>query len=215
MRRSETKNSTAFVEEDQQGLVLDFVGGRVGHRIRFGGGRGQHLPRAAGFTSGSTPTVIDATAGLGRDAFLLASLGAHVTLLERSPAVHKLLEDGLSAARAAGPPVAEIVARMTLVHGDAKTLLPGLEADVVMVDPMHPPRKKSSLVKKEMRVLRQLVGADPDALELMQAALATARKRVVLKWPLHAEALDGLPKPNHQIIGKTTRYDVFMCHRGP
>ncbi len=195
------------------GLVLDFVGGPVGHRSRFGGGRGQHLPRAAGFTNGSTPTVIDATAGLGRDAFLLASLGAQVTLLERSPEVYKLLEDGLAAARASEPHVAEIVARMTLLYGDAKFLLSRLKADVVIVDPMHPPRKKSSLVKKEMRLLRQLVGADSDSLELMQAALAAARKRVVLKWPLHADALEGLPKPCHQIIGKTTRYDVFMCHR--
>ena len=196
-----------------QGLVLDFVGGPVGHRSRFGGGRGQHLPRAAGFVNASTPTVIDATAGLGRDAFLLASLGGHVTLLERSPEVHKLLQDGLSAARAAGPDVAEVVARMTLIHGDAKLLLSSLEADVVYVDPMHPPRKKSSLVRKEMRLLRQLVGEDSDSLELMQAALAAARKRVVLKWPLHADALDGLPKPSHQILGRTTRYDIFMCHR--
>ena len=198
-----------------QELALDFIGGRVGHRRRFGGGRGQHLPRAAGFTNANTPTVIDATAGLGRDAFLLASLGAHVTLLERSAGVHRHLEDGLSAARAAGSHVAEIVARMTLIHGDAKFLLSGLTADVVLVDPMHPPRKKSSLAKKEMRLLRQLVGDDFDALELMQAALASATKRVVLKWPLHADALRGLPKPCHQIVGKTTRYDVFMCHRNP
>lgn len=196
-----------------QELVLDFVGGPIGYRSRFGGGRRQHLPKAAGFTNGSTPSVIDATAGLGRDAFLLASLGAHVTLLERSPEVHKLLEDGLAAARAAGPHVAEVAARMTLIQGDAKFLLPDLKADVVIVDPMHPPRKKSSLVKKEMRLLRQLVGADSDSLELMRAALAAAGKRVVLKWPLHADALDGLPKPSHQIIGRTTRYDVFMCHR--
>ncbi len=204
--------SDKTVGSGAQGLVLDFVGGRVGHRSRFGGGRGQHLARAAGFTSGNTPTVIDATAGLGRDAFLLASMGAHVTLLERSPEVHKLLEDGLAAARAADPQVAEVVARMTLIRGDSKVLLAGLKADVVMVDPMHPPRKKSSLAKKEMRLLRQLVGADSDALELMKAAMAAARKRVVLKWPRHANAMDGLPKPSHQIIGKTTRYDVFMCH---
>jgi 16S rRNA (guanine1516-N2)-methyltransferase len=198
-----------------QELVLDFSGGAVGHRNRFGGGRGQHLPKAAGFTGGYTPTVVDATAGLGRDAFLLASLGAHVILLERSPTVHALLKDGLARARAAGPEVAAVVARMTLLYGDAKYLLSGLKADVVMVDPMHPSRKKSSLVKKEMRLLRHLVGADPDALELMHVALGSARKRVVLKWPLRAAALEGLPKPCHQIIGKTTRYDVFMRHEPP
>lgn len=191
-------------------LILDFSGGAVGHRVRFGGGRGQALPKAAGFMSGNTPSVVDATAGLGRDAFLLASLGGHVTLVERSPKVHALLKDGLARARAAGPEVAAVVARMTLLYGDAKDLLSGLKADVVFVDPMHPPRKKTALVKKEMRLLRQLVGTDPDALELMQAALASARKRVVLKWPLYADAIEGLLKPSHQIIGKTMRYDVFM-----
>jgi 16S rRNA (guanine1516-N2)-methyltransferase len=202
--------AAAIIGNTRQEFKLDFNGGALGHRVRFGGGRGQALPKAAGFTGGNTPSVVDATAGLGRDAFLLASLGAQVTLLERSPEVHALLKDGLARARAAGPEVAAIVARMTLLYGDAKDLLPGLQADVVIVDPMHPLRKKTALVRKEMRLLRQLVGSDPDALELMQAALASARKRVVLKWPLHADDLEGLSKPSHQIIGKTTRYDVFM-----
>jgi 16S rRNA (guanine1516-N2)-methyltransferase len=191
-------------------LVIDFVGGAVGHRFRAEGGHAQALHKAAGFTKGIVPSVVDATAGLGRDAFLLAQMGAPVTLIERSPEVHALLQDALARAAEAGPEFAAIIARMTLLHGDAKTLLPRLEADVVVVDPMHPPRKNNALVKKEMRILRELVGTDPDALELMQAALASARKRVVLKWPLRADPLEGLRKPSHQILGKTTRYDVFM-----
>lgn len=193
-------------------ITIDFVGGAVGHRFRSGGGQSQALHKAAGFTQANIPTVIDATAGLGRDAFLLATLGAQVTLIERSPEIHALLQEGLRRAGEAGPEYAAIIARMTLVHGDSKLLLPGMRADVVLVDPMHPPRKNSALVKKEMRVLRQLVGADPDAFDLMQAAFACARKRVVLKWPLRADPMPGLPKPSHQIVGKTTRYDVFMMH---
>lgn len=197
--------------DDQTDLLIDFVGGAIGHRFRHGGGRFQTLHKAAGFSKGFIPTVVDATAGLGRDAFLLASMGAQVTLIERSPAIHALLQDGLARASAAGPDYAAIVARMSLILGDSKALLPGLEADMVLVDPMHPPRRNSSaLVKKEMRVLRQLVGADPDAFDLMQAAFACARKRVVLKWPLRADPMPGLPKPSHQLTGKTTRYDVFM-----
>ena len=191
-------------------LRVDFVGGTVGHRYRFGGGRGQALPKAAGFAKGNTPSIVDATAGLGRDAFLLASLGAAVTLIERSPKVHELLADGLARAREAGPEFAEIVSRMTLLHGDARELLPGLAPDVVLVDPMHPPRGNSALVKQEMRALRAIVGDDPDAFEMMQIALANARKRVVLKWPLRAETMPGLRSYSHQIIGKSVRYDVFM-----
>jgi 16S rRNA (guanine1516-N2)-methyltransferase len=190
-------------------LVVDFVGGAIGHRFRSGGGRDHALLKATGVSKAQHPTVIDATAGLGRDSFLLATLGAKVTLLERSAEVHDLLQRGLETARATAPELAEIVARMTLVHGDARKILPGLRADVVMVDPMHPPRRKTALVKKEMRLLRQLVGTDPDVLELMQAALASSCKRVVLKWPLRADPIAGLRQPSYQIMGKTVRYDVF------
>jgi len=191
-------------------LTCDFVGGSVGHRLRFGGGRGQALPKAAGFTKGQTPSVVDATAGLGRDAFLLASLGAEVVLIERSPDVHAILAEGLKQAAEAGSPYSEIVARMILVHGKSHDLLPTYTPDVVLVDPMHPPRGNSALVKKEMRQLRDLVGTDPDAFELMQVALTTAKKRVVLKWPLRAAPMVGLVPYSHQILGKSTRYDVFM-----
>jgi len=191
-------------------LVCDFVGGAVGHRFRFGGGRGQALPKACGFTKGLTPSIVDATAGLGRDAFLLASLGADVVLIERSAEVHAILQSGLAKAAAAGPPFAEIVGRMTLVCGRSQDLLADYAPDVILVDPMHPPRGNSALVKKEMRQLRELVGADPDAPALMEVALATAGKRVVLKWPLRADPMPGLRACSHQILGKSTRYDVFM-----
>jgi 16S rRNA (guanine1516-N2)-methyltransferase len=197
-------------EPESPNLSIDFVGGAVGHRLRFGGGRGQDLPKACGLTKGQNPVIADATAGLGRDAFLLASLGCKVTLIERSPQMFALLADGLERARQAGPEFAEIIGRMTLLAGDAKSLLPTLSPDVVLVDPMHPPRKNTALVKQEMRVLREIVGADPDAFELMQVALATAKRRVVLKWPLRGDPLPGLRAPSHQIIGKSTRYDVFM-----
>ena len=206
-----TRNAAVTREgQPRQALGISFTGGALAHRLRLGGGRGQALARAAGFVKGRTPSVVDATAGLGRDALVLASLGARVTLLERSPDVHGLLKEALAAASASGPEFSAIVARMTLVYGDAKRLLPALHPDVVIVDPMHPARRKSALVSMDMRLLRKLVGADEDALELMHVALASARQRVVLKWPRRAPSMQGLKKPSYQIIGKTTRYDVFV-----
>lgn len=199
-----------MAQESAAALICDFVGGAAGHRFRAEAGRGNDLSRACGFTRGERPSVIDATAGLGRDAFLLAGLGAAVTLIERSPLVHQALAQGLERASAHGGAVAQTVARMTLLHGDSRSLLASLSADVVLVDPMHPPRGNTALVKQEMRTLRALVGADPDALELMQAALTAARRRVVLKWPIRAAPMPGLRAPSHQIVGKTTRYDVFV-----
>lgn len=195
---------------ESTGLLCDFAGGAVGHRLRFGGGRGQALPRAVGMKGGRTPRIVDATAGLGRDAFLLASLGAEITLIERSAEIHRLLEEGMVRGAEAGGKVAEAIARMTLIHGDARELLPGLAPEVVLVDPMHPERRKSSLVKQEMRSLREIVGTDDDKAELMRVALAAAGKRVVLKWPRRAAPMEGIPPCSHSIEGKTTRYDVFM-----
>lgn len=191
-------------------LICDFTGGAVGHRFRFGGGRGQALPKAVGMKGGINPMVVDATAGLGRDAFLLASLGAEVTLIERSPDMHKLLEGGLARAREAGGVAADTINRMTLLYGDAKDLLPTLAPEVILVDPMHPPRNKTALVKNEMRLIREIVGTDEDSVELMTLALTTASKRVVLKWPQRAKPMEGIRPPSHQISGKSTRYDVFM-----
>jgi len=191
-------------------LRVDFVSGAVGHRLRFGGGRGQDLAKAMGLRAGKTPDVIDATAGLGRDAFLLASLGAQVTLIERSEVMHRLLVHGMQAAVDEGGVFRDIIGRMTLLKGDAKDLLPGLSGDAILVDPMHPPRKNSALVKRELRQVRDIVGTDDDAADLVRVALGVARNRVVLKWPAKADPIEGVSACSHQIIGKSTRYDVFM-----
>lgn len=191
-------------------LKIDFVGGAVGFRLRSGEGRGQPLARAIGMKGGARPKIVDATAGMGRDAFFLASLGAEVTLIERSPAIHAALTAAIERARAESDDFAAIMARMTLIQGDSRQLLPTLRPEIILVDPMHPERTKSALVKKQMRDLRDIVGPDPDAHQLMETALATATNRVVLKWPLRAAPIAGLRKPSHQILGKTTRYDVFV-----
>lgn len=191
-------------------LRVDFVAGAVAHRLRFGGGRGQPIAKAMGLRDGKTPMIIDATAGLGRDSFLLASLGAQVTMIERSDKMHALLVDGMDRAAKEGGELRDIIGRMTLLKGDAKDLLPGLDGEAILIDPMHPERKSSALVKLELRQVRDIVGTDDDAAELAQVALNHARSRVVLKWPAKAAPLAGMKPCSHQILGKTTRYDVWM-----
>ncbi len=197
-------------------VFADFVGGAAAHRRRYGGGRGQHLARAVGLRHGASPSVLDATAGLGRDAFVLADLGCRVTLVERSPVIAMLLRDALVRAVAA-PEVSETAARMQLMLGDALALVGGLpeaqRPEVIYLDPMFPERSKSAEVKKEMRVFQRLVGADEDAPALLAAALAKARKRVVVKRPRLAPPLDG-PKPSGSVQGKSTRFDIYAPHSG-
>lgn len=197
-------------------IRVDFTAGKVAHRRRFGGGRGQLIAKACGLAHGVTPSIVDATAGLGRDAFVLASLGAEVLLIERVMAIYALLEDGVRRARA-DDETAEIVARMRVAQGDAARELATLVArhdvapQVVHLDPMFPHRDKSALVKKEMRVFRDLAGDDDDAPRLLEAALEVATHRVVVKRPRRAPPLDG-PAPDHVLEGKTSRYDLYV-HR--
>jgi len=195
-------------------VYVDFVEGRARHRRLYGGGRGQPLARAVGMKKGQTPRVVDATAGLGRDAFVLATLGCHVTLIERSPVIAALLRDGLARAEADPELGSWIGARMTLVEGDAADWLyavtPDEVPDTVYLDPMYPHREKSALVKKEMRLFRELIGEDSDSDRILAAGLAVARQRVVVKRPRGAPALDG-PRPSAAIESKNTRYDLYVA----
>ncbi len=195
-------------------LWVDFIGGKMGHRRRFGGGRNQPLTRAMGLKGSANPFIVDATAGLGRDGFVLASLGARVTLLERSPVMAALLADGLDRARQHDEIRLIVDKHLQLVNIDARQWLQQCPAqerpDVVYLDPMYPHRSKSALVKKEMRALRAMVGDDGDAPALLAAALDCAKKRVVVKRPRGAPLLAG-PKPSGDIASKNTRYDLYPC----
>ncbi len=194
-------------------LTVDFTSHAMTYRIKYGGGRSQALGRAAGLKKGWQPTVIDATAGLGRDGFILAWLGSHVHMLERSPILAALLDDALQRA-AQSEQAAEIVKkRLRFTQADSMDFLQKLQPenypDVVYLDPMYPERTKSSLVKKEMRILRAVAGDDEDAAELLAIGLGCARNRVVVKRPRLAPPL-GSMTPSHQISGKTSRFDVYL-----
>ncbi|HIJ24300.1 MAG: class I SAM-dependent methyltransferase [Gammaproteobacteria bacterium] len=194
------------------GVYADFVSGKVGHRFRFGGGKGQLIARAVGLKKGQLPEVLDLTAGLGRDGFVLASLGCSVRLLERSPIVAALLQDGLQrAAEDAG--VAEVIERMQLIQADSIHYLQNLQnrqtPDVCYLDPMYPHTKKSALPGKEMLLFREVVGEDLDSGDVLALARKVASKRVVVKRPRKADYLAG-EKADFQMFGKSTRYDIYL-----
>ncbi len=198
-------------------VVVDFIGGAVGHRRKYGGGKSQSIIKAVGVADASRQlSVLDATAGLGRDAFVLATMGCQVTMVERSSVVRALLADGL--ARAMDDPEAgTIVSRMKLVSGNAHEqmesfLTNGQEFDVVYLDPMFPHRDKSAAVKKEMKLFQTLLGPDRDADKLLNPALELARHRVVVKRPKKAPDLDN-QKPGYRLEGKSGRFDIYPLKR--
>lgn len=199
-------------DEPKLGAInVDFVTGAVAHRRKFGGGKGQSIAKAVGLNKGATPVVLDATAGLGRDGFVLASLGCKVILHERHPVVAALLYDGLQRAyndSEIGPWMQQ---NMSLIFGSSHTLLAQCNSmpDVVYLDPMFPHREKSALVKKEMRVFQELVGGDTDADDLLEFAYPLASKRVVVKRPDYAPFLND-KTPSMQIKTKKNRFDVYV-----
>lgn len=197
--------------DDAPGPVrVDFVEGAVAHRRLFGGGSGQMIAKAVGVQPGVRPRVLDATAGLGKDAFVLASLGCDMSLIERQPIIAALLEDGLARGRH-DRDVGSIIGQMRLLTGNAIELIGAWEGEapqVIYLDPMFPHREKTALVKKEMRLFRPLVGDDMDAPALLQAALTLATHRVVVKRPRKAPCIEG-PKPGYTLEGKSSRYDIY------
>lgn len=198
------------LDDPKQGLVfVDFASGASAHRRKFGGGKGQSIAKAVGLKSGINLHLIDATAGLGRDAFVLASLGCKVDMVERSPVAAALLEDGLERASLDAEIGDWIGERMSLTHASAYDYLQDHQADVVYLDPMFPHKKKSALVKKEMRVFQGVVGADADADQLLSVALKAAKYRVVVKRPDYAPFLAD-KKPTMSIKTKKNRFDVYV-----
>lgn len=191
-------------------LVVDFLHGKTGFRAqRFAH---EMIVKAVTGRSREPLAVLDATAGLGRDGFLLAAAGHSVSLLERHPAVAALLADGLYRA-AHHPDTAAICARLQLHAGSAHPWLaeldPAVRPDVICLDPMFPERQKTALVKKDMRIFRDVVGEDDDAETLLTLALQTARKRVVVKRPRKGETI-GQRTPSHQLTGTSSRFDVYV-----
>ena len=193
------------------GVRADF--GNTGARARRLAtiSRRQPIALAVGLKN-RIPTIVDATAGLGCDAMLLASLGCTVTAMERSVILGAMLRDALKRAAEVPARGATRQCRVTLVVGDAVDLLARMSdqeaPDVVYLDPMYPPRGGSALPKKEMRILRRLVGNDADAGALLEVARRVARKRVVVKRTPHAPPL--APAPTTSYRGKLARYDVYF-----
>lgn len=241
VRQSRTRGVEMLLVTTSSRLELRVVGGnkllRGGRAVYVdlskvntasGPGRSlrQPIARAVGLKRGTTaPTVIDASAGYGADAWLLASLGCQVLAIERHKLVEALLRDGLvRAASVEGFQV--VVDRICLVCADALSLLRQMSGtgpcgghelpevvdqfrtpDVVYLDPMFPPGRKTA-ERKPLRVLRRLVGDDTDAGELLATALRVAKQRVVVKRPIRADPLGSKPTTTH--CGKATRYDVYV-----
>lgn len=193
-------------------LRVDFSDPRRLYRLKQSGIR-QELPRAVGCKPGYRPDVLDATAGLAVDAFVLAGLGCQVSLLEQHPVVYALLADGLRVAKQqADEALRPVLDRMTLMprQNALDYLCQETRHETVYLDPMFAARTSSAKVKKAMQYLHDIAGYQPaQEAELLHCARQRATKRVVVKRALLAECLAG-QAADFQVKGKTIRYDVYL-----
>ena len=204
---------------------LDLVGGNAVYAdltsidTTSPAGRKLDMPllKAVGIKKGNAyrPNVVDATAGFGEDAWLLASHGCAVTAIERQPIAAALLEDAIQRGAETNPDIAQ---RLTLhrenavqwLHAQASSLKPQAY-DAIVLDPMFPQGRKAK-ERKPMRVLRMLAGDDDDAPALLAAALQTGVHRVCVKRPIYAPVIENAQRPKPDVVykGKAVRFDVYL-----
>lgn len=191
-------------------LYVDFASKRMNYRRNQSHMRHEALIRAMGLKKNTHPRIVDATAGLARESFLLASHGFNVQLIERSPIIHALVTDGMQRGLQ-DKTLAPIIQRMELIQSNALEWLKKTveKPHIIYLDPMFPERKKSALSKLDMRIFHDLVGEDLDADQLLETALTCALKRVVVKRPRLAEELSG-KKPTYSLSGNSNRFDIYI-----
>lgn len=202
-----TEQGLSWIDAQSNRLHIDFMSDKLLWRYQKINKAQEPLLRAIGWKSNQTLSVWDLTAGLGRDSALLSASGCNVLMFERSPILQILLRYALFNAHEH-----DLLPHLDLHCEDALLAAPKLISqkipDLAYMDPMYPERSKSSLVKQDLRIIKNLVGNDEDAAELLQLALQNNIPRVVVKRPKGAEYLGNL-QPHHSIQAPNTRFDVY------
>ncbi len=187
-----------------------FDDGTLRHRRR--GGHNETIGRALAVGRAGPVRIIDGTGGFARDAFVLADLGAEVTVCERQPVLAVLLAEAIASAAGGDDPwLREVAGRLQLVAADVRTLPPDTlsTADAIYLDPMFPVAGKRAASGKAMTVLQHLLDDDEAAAAaLVDWALAQPVSRVVVKRPRRAPPLGGR-RPSHSLPGRAVRFDVY------
>ena len=214
---SAAKPRGLFLNIDENGLSLMLEDTAVSvdlpklvRRISNSNPHGEMVVKAAKIRGKDSPTVIDATAGLGEDSFLLAAAGFSVTLCEYNPVICALLQNGIERAKCV-PQLKAAAERMTVYAGDSIEYMASLteKPDVVLLDPMFPERQKSALLKKKFQLIQQLESPCSDEEALLNAAVNLRPHKIVIKRPLKGAFLAGR-KPDYSLNGKAIRYDCLV-----
>lgn len=178
-------------------FCLDF------NRARPGKGK-DPLLRAIGT---HTYSVIDATAGWCSDALHIARHDIKVLAIEQNRIVAALATHAMK--KITQP---DLKKRFTLMNGDSVEVLDSLaqSPDVIYLDPMYPDKNKNSATKKELTLLRDIVGVQENSQQLFARAMAWAKHRVVVKRPHYAPPLAA--GKVGETRSKLVRFDIYKPH---
>lgn len=163
--------------------------------------------------------IIDATAGLGTDSFILSTafIDTKISLIEENDIISTILQDGIKHGleNSSYPETQKTCKKMELHNGNAINIIPKLEpADIIYLDPMFADNSFKGAVKKPMQILHKICPppSNNKINELLEMALKNAKNRVIVKRAKSACVinLNNSIKPNHQISGKSIRYDIYL-----
>ncbi len=202
---------------------VDFLEKKFNSRVKSSTLNRENLVRAV---RGRSPykkiiKVLDATAGFGRDAFLLAASGCDVIGIERLKVIFFLLHEAVQRISLSDDISSNIVERLKFVNADSIDYMNGLcgeYPDVVYLDPMYESStsrgfKKSALTKKSIKILQDVYSFQTKAENynnnsMLKLALSIAKNKVVVKRPPLSDFLEGI-KPASSLTGKTARFDIY------
>lgn len=166
-------------------------------------------------------SVLDGTAGLGRDAFLLAASGCNVIAIENLKVIFFLLREALQRISSSGNKLSFIAERLQFKYGDSidhMNKLSGTYPDVIYLDPMYSSSssrglKKTASTKKSIKILQdiysyQIKYKNSNHNMMLKLALSIAKTKVVVKRPPNSDFLEGV-KPASSLTGKTARFDIY------
>jgi len=145
--------------------------------------------------------ILDATGGIGLDAFFFAYMGMNVVILERDPMIFTLLQDGYHRGMQFDG-LKDILERMNIINISMEEYLENLgdssKPNVIFLDPTYPSTKGkfSPFIKTTLRIIRFLVGPSSSTSSLLDISKKYAIEKVVLKLRLGDKAIetDGIIK---------------------
>lgn len=160
------------------------------------------LYRALGLHKNKYSTIIDATCGLGGDSLLFAYFGLSILSFEQSELLYTLIDFEIERFKER--------TKLTWQHRQGDFLDSNQAAQIVYLDPMYSASaSKKTLPSKEMQLLRAMDLPETEPIELLEMAKTRASNRVVVKRPVKAPQI---AKPDFNLTGKSTRYDVYLTH---